>query len=72
MKHNELKFKIVHSNYMALSTVTIRAREEFRDLIFYNYVGFDDYYIWQRLLYEQDLIFEIMDEYLTYYRVHTP
>lgn len=52
MRHNELKLKIAHVNYMALSTTTVRARKEFKDLVFFNYVSFEDYYIWLRLLYE--------------------
>lgn len=72
MKHNELKLKVAFVNYIPNSTATVRLREEYKHLIYNEIVSFEDYYLWLRLMYEHDMIFEIMDEYFANYRIHTP
>lgn len=71
MKHEELKLRLLFTNYLGHSSIMFRFNENNRDKIYYRYVTAEDYDHWLRLMYEEGMIFEVMDEFLIYYRTHT-
>lgn len=71
MNHEEIKLRLLFTNYMGHSSMMFRFNEQNKDRIYYRYVSAEDYDHWMRLLYEENMIFEVMDEYLVYYRTHS-
>ena len=58
-------------NYVAHSTVMIRLTEENRPNIYYNMLSAEDYDLLMRMLYEYNMKFEVIDEYMINYRQHS-
>eukprot|EP00347_Sterkiella_histriomuscorum_P005751 403355407 len=71
MKHEEIKFRLLFMNYIGHSTIMFRFNDKNKAKIYYRYVSAEDYDHWLRLLYDEQMTFEIMDEFMVYYRTHS-
>eukprot|EP00347_Sterkiella_histriomuscorum_P019461 403341546 len=71
MKHEEIKLRLSFMNYISHSTVMIRMNEQNRPNIYYNMMSAEDYDLLLRMLYEHNMRFEVIDEFMTYYRQHS-